>query len=175
MPLPEKGTYFAELMSAIVSEGKSCPQFVLSLSITHISKNGTWKALPGSFLRHVYIYLSDKSWETSQKKLESLGFNGDFCNPDFSDKIKNEGVELTCTHQQYEGEWRDKWELANWGGTEVKRASSDIVRQLQAKWKAKAGAKPAAPKSNPPPPPQDDDPSDADAPWIEVNEPGAQG
>ena len=146
--LPEKGTYYAQLENAVVGEGrtktdgtKGAAQFVLSFQITHISKDNAWVDVT-PFMRHVYVYLSEAAWETSQKKLESLGFNGLFNNPDFSAETK-QGVQLTCSHETYEGKVRDKWELANWGGTEIKRASADIVRQLQAKWKAKA--KPAAP------------------------------
>jgi hypothetical protein len=174
--LPEKGTYFAELQSAVLGDKRmkadgtwSAPQMVFSFQITHISKNGAWQALPGPFMRHVYSSLSEAAWPSTEQKLQALGFNGDFQNPDFSDKTKNEGVELTCTHQEYQGKTSDKWEFSNWGTTEVKRASVDIVRQMNAKWKAKVGAKPAAKA------PQADGPRDEDAPGVDVNEPGAQG
>ena len=71
--LPEKGTYFAQLEGAVVGKGKSCSQFVLSFQVTHVSKSGQWQELTTSFLRHVYVYLSDAAWGTSQKKLESRG------------------------------------------------------------------------------------------------------
>jgi hypothetical protein len=83
------------------------------------------------------------------KKLLVLGFNGDFRNPKFG----VEKCEVICKHEDYKGKIREKWELANWGGSEP--AADDELEKMNAEWRATqsvpttpAGA-PASPPAQP--------------------------
>lgn len=98
--------------------------------------------------RTVFLYYSSGAAEYSDEKLRKLGFNGKADAPEFS----NAGdVELSCKIEQYEGKDRDKWDIA--GGMVFEPAGQDVVRQFNARWKAKYGSapsKPSAPSKAPP-------------------------
>lgn len=113
--------------------------------------NPQWVELPEPLQRDVLLSLSEKAWQYSEKKLEFLGFNGNFAEPGFESQ---EGVELECSHQARDGQMRERWDLANWGGgASYKSATQQVLAQLQQRWnqdkkaaQAPAGAPPAPPK-----------------------------
>lgn len=72
------------------------------------------------------VYLSDAAFETSKKKLEAAGFNGDFENPEFAGEAR-----LTMRVEEYNGEEREKWDLA-WGGNEP--AGKSVVARVKQLW-----------------------------------------
>lgn len=110
-----------------------------------------WQVEGVDFPRTVFTYLSDASFEKGMQKLESIGFNGDFGDPDCTVKVND----LICRHETWEGRVRDKWEFANWGGgIKHSDASKNTVRLMNQKYKkaakpdasaAPAGKKPAPP------------------------------
>ena len=126
MSLHETGTFTGDLVEIGFSEADSGTPYVFT----------KW-ALETGAERTVNTYLSDASWEMGIKKLESIGFNGDFKNPD-CDVTQ---TDLICTHEYYEAKDKDveRWEFANWGGGQNhKEASSDLIRKMNAKWKKSA-------------------------------------
>jgi len=114
--------------------------------VSQIASNGNWEQV-SPFDRHVRIYLSPAAWPMSQQKLDSLDFNGDFRNPE----ITTEWVELICKHEDYKGQTRERWELAEWGNQERLAPPDDELRKLSARYKTAQAAnkkppgKPAAP------------------------------
>lgn len=115
--------------------------------------------------RTVYTYLSKKAKKNSFKKLETMGFNGDFDNPEFS----IEQTQLLCTISEYEddsgeSQENEKWDFASWGSPGVEDADRKTVKQLNAEWKkshgssapAKKKGKPKSEESAKPPKPKKD-------------------
>ena len=83
--------------------------------------------------RTVYSYLSSKAFDISFKKLNALGFNGDFTNPDFEKKH----TELSCTHEEYDGKLKERWDFTDWGDSEYEQTNLDDQKKLSlnAMWK----------------------------------------
>ena len=91
----------------------------------------------------------------------SLGFNGDFDNPEFAESIAVEGIDLKCTVEEYQSKSREKWEFAGWASA-IEPAAEDKLKRLNARWNATASkaqspvmpvpAPPPSPKTSTPPP-----------------------
>ena len=115
---------------------------------------GGWLPAPVSEEeRRVYVSLSDGAWPYSERKLTSLGFNGDFDNPEFSEAIATDGVDLMCKVGEFKGKSQEKWELAGWA-SDIEPAAEDKVKRLNARWNATASKAqsptPSPAKSQPP-------------------------
>jgi len=138
---------------------KGTPQIDIVFEITHIAGNGEWNPI-ATFNRTVRIYLSDKAWEQSVKKLESLQFNGDFDHPD----ITSDGLELTCEHETYNGKQQERWELVSWSGSKERTPPDKAtLMKLNARYKvATAASKVPASKPSAPPTRADDPLADYD-------------
>lgn len=127
----EPGRYIGTLQMVGVSESRNGTPFVYGeYAVT---------ADDEPVMRTVRFYLSDAAWETSKVKLETVGFNGDFSAPAFT----QQETELACTHDEYQGKVRERWELASWGGKDP--APETVIEKLNAKWK-RGGAATAGPK-----------------------------
>jgi hypothetical protein len=148
----DDGVYFGKPVSMVSGySSKDTPQIVAEFTITHIAHDGQWVEVQQAN-RRVYLYTSDAAWPNTSKRLEVLGFNGDFNHPDFSDTVKAEGVSLACKIEEYQGKSREKWDINGSGGGEVKPLPADKARQLSARWKNEHPAKMAvksAPKAAP--------------------------
>ena len=148
--------YYAAIDSGTTTTAKTGnPQIVIQLTITHQSIAGTWKPVDHE-QRRMYISLTDDAWPYSEPKLNHLGFNGSFTKPQFEMK----GVSVTCKHEDYKGQQKERWELADFGGGgELTQADEGTLRRLNAKWKATAAPAPAptATPSSPPSEPSGDD------------------
>lgn len=155
----QEGNYWGYLLRGVTSTAKSGnPQIVVAFSVAHNSDGrGGWVELPQAQERSLYLSLTDNAWEYTEKKLKALGFNGDFANPDFAEETTTKGVELICKHEpDQQNRPRERWELAKWGdGNQVEQAATDVLRTLNAKWKAKTAPAPSkpAPGTRPAPPP----------------------
>jgi len=88
--------------------------------------------------RTVYTYINKNTMKTSFKKLDSIGFNGDFNDP----AVEVEKVDLRCTHSEYDGKEREKWDFAAWGGVSVEKTDTKTIRELNAMWKKEVGSSP---------------------------------
>lgn len=143
------GTYCGTFVKGVVTESsKGTPSLAMTFSITHIAEGGDWVELADPLERTVFLYMSDNAWKYSKEKLEKLGFNGDFDNP----QIKNEMVNLELKYENYNGADKARWEIAGGGGSfEATEAAPDVKMRLKTLWMAehrtaaKPSGKPAAP------------------------------
>lgn len=166
--LMDEGRYWAQLQSAMVAEGKNAPYVNLECRVTHIAGDGAWIDLPEEVVRNVVLSLSNNAWDYTEKKLLDLGFNGNFEAMEFSKIASEGGLQLNCTHEVYNGQTREKWDLP---GGERKKADADTVRALTGRWKtnhqqaAPPVARPAAPRQAPAPVPASPVEGDDDIPF----------
>lgn len=149
----DDGLYYASILDAVTATATTGrPQMAIRFSITHQAEGNGWKEICPQD-KYIYLTLDGAAMPYSEQKLEALGFNGDFERPVFESA---NGVNLTCRHETYEGKSREKWELADWGGgREPEPAGADVIRKLNALWKAKreqAARKPTGQPQRPAPP-----------------------
>jgi len=125
--------------------------------ITHVAENGQWIGIDPQD-RHLRLFLTDAAWSYTERKLDDLEFNGDFKNPQITDK----GVILECEHEIYEGQTREKWDLPGDGNRDRQAPPDDELRKLSARYKtATANNKmpagiPSMPSTTPEPSPTPD-------------------
>lgn len=176
----------------LTEPGKYTGTFV-SIEVGKSPNTGTpcvatvWRIEELDIERTVYTYINKNTKKISFKKLEAMGFNGDFKAP----AIDVEQIELRCVHSTYtddndEEQTNEKWDLASWGGAAVESADARTLSSLNQQWKKRekgadgdaAKPKAAAPKKKgaakkgktaPPPEPApepepEDDASDDDSP-----------
>jgi len=152
------GTYSGMLVACAMDtlENKKRTELLrVTFRITHESANSAWVQLPKAVERSVRMFMSDGAWPYTQRKLEALGFNGDFMHPDFSDEAKSKGIVLACEHQQSGGKTYENWELADWGGNrEPTPPPDESLMRLSAKYKndLAANTPPAGAPTSPPTP-----------------------
>lgn len=161
----EAGYYTGTISECVFAEGKGGNvEVVLKFD------------LGDNTFRTVFLYTTDAAWPYTREKLERLGWNGNTESPEFSN---GENVELACKHEDYQGETREKWDLAP--GMKA-AAPADKRKRLEALWRAKGGktaavTKPGAPKPAPsaaktPPaaPPDDAPPFESEDPPADEEE-----
>lgn len=147
--LVEPGPYWGKIASAAATESsKGTPCISVVFNVTHEAQGGQWVEVAAPFKRTVDLYLNDNSWPYTKKKLEHLGFDGNFAQPGFT---KGDGVSLTCSHEVYEGRGRERWELSDFSSKEIKPLDQNAIHLYAAKWKAETQQQ-AAPKGKPSPP-----------------------
>ncbi len=143
--LAQQGQYHAQITNVETLKNKNDTPFVfIEFKSGFISHDGEWVELPDDITGELYIYLSDAAYESSEKKLRSLGFNGDYANPVMTIAQKD-GMIVSCTHETYKGQEREKWELEGWG-YQRQSPEANVLAQLQARWNQNesSAAKPAA-------------------------------
>lgn len=115
------GQYQATLQKIEVAAAKSgIPQAILTFSID-------------GHIRRVYLSLSEKAFKYSQASLATVGFNGDFAAPAFS----NPGPHvLDCTNEEYEGKQTERWQFPRGPRELPKPIGSDLAMQLSARYRA---------------------------------------
>lgn len=150
---------------AVTSEAKSGSLTIeIKFEIVHYWDGSQWTPLPTPLERTLFLSLHDNALEYTTAKLKTLGFNGDFERPDFSDEAKTAGVDLNAETETdvNSGKERQRWDLARWGGTRnAEKASTDKLKRMNAIWKQQNGTpakpapsgKPSAPPAAPAPPP----------------------
>ena len=82
--------------------------------------------------RELQFYLVGGAAEISIGKLRALGWNGQSfaeLEPGGAFSFVNCELEVICTHEEYDGKWRDKWDVIGGSGSEH---SSGLVGQLDA-------------------------------------------
>lgn len=130
------GNYYGRPIKWGVSEEgtRKTPAFWCEFEITHVSADDKWVPVVEIVTRTVYSYLSDAAFDRSQQKLTvCLGFNGNFQEPEISEKAKD-GITLECTHETYNGKDRERWDYP--GGERQRQAvGNDEIRKLNALWK----------------------------------------
>lgn len=133
----QDGKYFAKVLSAVTTKAQTGnPQMAVKLSVTHSANGDSWDAIE-PVEKTMFWSLTDAAWEFTRQKLEMLGFDGDFANPGFAAEALDTGIAVGLHHEEYQGKSRERWELADYGGSrEYEQAPEDILRKLGATWKA---------------------------------------
>jgi len=171
MALIEEGSYWGQLLTAVCGkEGeKETPVMRITFEITHRASGDGWEEID-PFTRDVKVWLSDAAWEMAERRLDAIGFNGDFVNPQFDQVLSAEGTELVCTHSQGRDRAFEDWSLAAWEGSQAKPLDKNTLRLLNARWKTKQSAsrpaqgKPSGPPRREEPKPDLSEPRDEEIP-----------
>jgi hypothetical protein len=139
----EQGNYLGLLVDGVVGATGEKKTPCLKVGFRVVSKAGPsgWVEMNPAVDCSVYIYLSDAAWSVSESKLNALGFNGSFRQPEFGDDAKTSGVILECKHEEYKGRMKEKWEIAA-SGSKLDDMPTDVARVMEAKWRATHTAKP---------------------------------
>jgi len=127
-------------------------QVVTTWNITHVvGQDDAWHKFDAAFKRRTYWPLTDRAQEYTETKLKACGFNGDFGSPAFSTEVDEKGVNLKCTHTDYRGNARERWELASWGSSD-EQAPADQLQRLTASYRARHGYPSPGPRKTTKPP-----------------------
>ena len=177
------GTYWASHYTAaqtILTSKSEAPAMQITFQVTHVKSGPDFIPLTKPVSRSLRLVLTGAAEPYTVKKLESLGFNRNFTDPEFTNA---KDLQLTCARN---GEY-ENWDLADWGGTENKVPSAEQIMSLDAMYAnaiksgppeaptvpstptspgggattpASAGppTSPAGPTDAPPPPGEKDDP-----------------
>jgi len=137
--------------------------FAVWLNVSHYcsAQSSKWEPLPAreAVLK---LWLSKDAKPYTMKKLDRLGFGGDFSNPTFSGTSVEQGITLVCTHNE---RGYEEWNLQRpQGRSQGQAPDADYIRQLNAEWQNGMGSSPGAP-SAPPAPAGDVDAAGGDVPF----------
>lgn len=147
-----------------VSKVAQSPQVAIKVGIQWAWDGQAWVAVDEAE-RWIYLSMSGRAADYTMRKLDAIGFNGDFNNPKASDEAMKDGVDLECFHETYQGRVREKFEIPI-GDFEPTPLEATGIRELNELWRQRKGATatvqpkakpkpPAAPPSAPPIPPDD--------------------
>ena len=138
--LMDPGDYFGKLVEAGTDTigDKNTPLIYLTFEITHQGKDGAWYPLTQPTRRAVRWFLSDAAWPHTESKLRRIGFDGNFNVPNFDPDLSNTGAALQCTHQVYNNQSREQWDIAK----DHKPPSEDTLGLLSARYQNNAPPKP---------------------------------
>jgi len=148
--------YYGKVRQGILGTAnneKKTPYIALTITLTHEAENGQWVDIQ-PVDRTVYWHLSDAAWPHTVKRLETIGFTGDFNTIAFAGDAVDAGTEWNCQHEEFQGKTRERWDLANWGdgGKEHISPAGDDVRKFNARWRTDHAAnRPPAGRPAPPP------------------------
>lgn len=77
------GTYFGIPKGGLMdTTKKGTPYLAVTVQITHRLDGTEWQEIEPIIAR-VPVFLSEKAWPTARKKLQVMGFKGDFQSPQF--------------------------------------------------------------------------------------------
>ena len=146
----EEGTYRGILAEAGLNTADNDPNKVYLYQGFHISakvEDGESHPLDTPMQRTVKYYLTDKAWSYSVQALQEMGFNGDFENLIFDEKLSREGINLVCTHKERDGNAYEEWRVAGLSGTRLRRPpTADVAQGFNKKLKGEPA--PQAPCSD---------------------------
>jgi len=148
------GIYSGDITEMVATQNTNgTPYMAVVFAVTNVAQNGAWVSIAPE-TRTVRLFLTDKAIDFSMDKLKTIGFNGDFSNPKCS---INQSVMLICEHRAgtgaNAGKVYENWDLYTERAEQERiPVSSDIVRQMNARWRSKYGA-PAPARVAPPAPP----------------------
>lgn len=163
MPRFEPGAYYVTNISLGVgsSSKKGTPYLYIKGTVTSLSNGTEWVPVSTPEDRQANLWLSPGAMPISLRQLEPHGFNGDFDNPSLSQEVMQNGLVMYCEHETADGKTYERWGIEQGGGgMENKPVTKDVIRDLNARYKAAKGA-PATPAKKPgvppmPPPPTGD-------------------
>lgn len=146
-----EGQYWGYRTGAVTTLSRAGnPQMEITWSVTNVlGENGEYEELPQPVEVKQYIVLTEDRFPDALKRLEPMGFNGDFNNPTFSEDADGKGQALVCSkgkQRNTQDQPRDWWDLAIQQDRQV--VPENVGKQLSARWKAHANkptkVKPAA-------------------------------
>ena len=149
-----QGTYYGHLERSIIEAKEKTKSAFMALyfNVTHVLENNEWVPINECTLC-IRWYLTEAAWQHSLPKMKKLGFDGDFDNPKWDQKVY-EGIQLYCKLDEYEGKPKEVWDVS-FEAPAPKKAENDILSKLKAKWKLENPPAPAkAPQPAPTPEPQ---------------------
>jgi hypothetical protein len=174
-PVFDIATYFVRVTGQALgkSKNKGTTQFVLQFTVlgkvNPADPEGDLLECPQGE-RSIYMYITAKTADFVAKNLQDLGYDRTSwadLNPDNPGHFDFTGVQFaaSCTHEEYEGELKERWGLARTGMFDNTPLEAKEVRQLDALFgKALKGG--SAPKQ------QALSEKDAEQPEIAINEEG---
>ncbi len=154
----EQGKYWGIPQSGVtgvLETTKATPFIDVTFGVTHMSVSNEWGPLAG-IERTARWFMSEKAWPYTEKRLKACGFTGNFEAIGFAGEAAEKGIALMCEHEKSQdgSKTYERWDLADWtGAREVHAPDKDVLRKLNARWKA-GQATSAAPSGPPPGPPQ---------------------
>jgi hypothetical protein len=95
--------------------------------------------------RDVKFFMGDNSKEYAERDLERIGFNGNYADMKFNQELYD-GVKLYAEQSTNpkDGKTYQNWRITGTGmAKEKKPAPTDLIKQLNAEWRAHGHAKPA--------------------------------
>jgi hypothetical protein len=142
----DDGFYLGTAKAGQLAEAKTgTTQMVVTFDVTHKSSNGAWEPLGTPIERDIFLATSEAAWPYTEKKLQALGFDGNFNAPTFA----TPQTTLLAKLESYDGKSRLKWDVwTEREKPEYKLADTDTQRRLMARWKQNnpsAAPKPATP------------------------------
>ena len=147
MNLDPEGFYLAHPESGFLSKADNGTlKFEMTWKITKVADDDEWVALPGEeFWERMSPWsFSGKAEAYTLKKLEDVGFNGDYDYPKFSDEPHT----IECVHREWEGKMYANWDFP-WKGNASAPADDETKNVMATKWK---NAHPEKVKTAGPPP-----------------------
>jgi len=154
MPLLEEGLYYGKLVEIgtdCLGNQSKTPYVYVAWNVTHRALNGEWAPME-NVRRESRWWVTEKAEPYTMDRLERLGFNGDFESPGFDAEPhpQRDGVQLTCKHDQRNGQVYEVWDLAS-GEKDRAPWDAEARRLFKAKYRTRLSShrrpqgKPAAP------------------------------
>lgn len=122
---------------------KKTPYLRIEFTVTHKEVDGQWVDYDSPETGWLDFFLSTGAFPISVEQLKSIGFNGDFGSPDFTDETKN-GLRLQCKEEEYNGKIRERWSLPS-SFQRIDANRSEIMRLNQLYKQATGGTAPKRP------------------------------
>lgn len=136
------GKYHARVIDGeMTTTQNGKPQMSITIQPTHFDDGG-WQPVEGDTKRTMYLQMHGNSQPHSMDKLSELGFNGDFKNPQFAERVLAEGIEVVCKEWfNKDGKSMDGWDLVKWGSGQAAACDVDdgVLNQLNAMWSTTKG------------------------------------
>lgn len=153
------GAYCGPIVEAGLRElpnEKRTVVFYITVELAYEESNGQWVPLDPAYgspcLRDVEWFCSEKAWPHTVKRLERLGFNGDFKQPRFSPEHE-ESLVVQCRHETRDDRTYERFDTEP-PAAEKSPPGEDVYRLLSARWgNNQAPARPAGPPPRAAPPP----------------------
>ena len=127
------GRFWGVITTAVLCKAQNgSSQIAITFNVTH---DGQGQELPNAFERRVFLSFSGGAKPYTEGKLKRLNFNGSYRQPQFAPA--DGGCWLDCQPHTYDGKTTMRWDLAPTGPGELDPVDNDVLRQLEAEWKAK--------------------------------------
>lgn len=130
----EKGQYHGKLIKASFVNwgGNNTPCIQFEFQIGFFWQDEVWKPID-IITRHIRLFTTEKAWDYTEKKLEAMGFNGDFSNVRVNQELYSDGTPLKLTIKND----FDNWDFDGFGGSvAAEPAGKESVLEMSAKWKS---------------------------------------